>query len=90
MTQIPQGLTDALVATQAAKDDADAARLTAMASAAAVRAAQATADTDESAAQQMAQTLAAKHDQLLALLDAYFKVGATAPAQPGNPDPTDR
>ncbi len=82
---IPQGLLDALTATQTSKDAADAAN-------AAKLAADATVTSSQSSAAAAAQDLAtktadlnAKRTQLEAVLDSYFQVGAQPPSPPSPP-----
>ncbi len=77
---LPQGLTDALTATQSAKDTADSSLANKQATANALAQAQ---QSDQAAASDLAQKTAAldtSRRQLDALLDAYFQVGAPAPA----------
>jgi hypothetical protein len=77
---MPQGLTDALAATQAAKDAADVSLATKSTTAAAVVSAQ---NADSAAAIDLATKTAAldsARQALEAIEDAYFKPGATVPA----------
>lgn len=72
MTTIPQALLDTLAAAVEAKAAADAATLAAAASAAEAAA-------DAASAAVAASTLSTRHDQFLAVADAYLRLGAAAP-----------